>query len=575
MFSWPSDTPLSIVCGPALDSEPGLGPLTLPAYLNELAERFAAREALVFHEADGSVVRWSYEQLREQALGVAKALAAAGLPKGCVVGVLITNRPEWLASLFGIVMAGGVAAPLSTFSTPSELDHLLRKSCASTLIVECQVLKKDFVAIIRELEPVIDEGTPGQLASIQFPFLRRIVAIGDGSCSGAIESWQQFLDTGAHVTEASITVRAAAVSPADPALLYFSSGSTGKPKGILNSHRGVTIQAWRLPRLLAMQDGDAVRGWGANGFFWSGAFVQTVGATLSSGGTLILQPTFNAETALKLIERERVSYIVAWPHQSAQLVEASGWAEADLSSLRFVDHGSALAKHATVQTAWREPRAAYGSTETFTLSTCFPSGTTLEVAGSSHGVPLPGNTIRIVDPITGRTLPLGEAGEIAVKGPTLMLGYIGDPLTETLDEEGYFRTGDGGYIDDQGRLFWQGRLNDIIKTGGANVSPLEIDGELMSVDGVKFSQTVGVPHEELGEMIVTCVVAQEGFVFTESGLRDRLKQRLASFKVPRRILFVDQADMSFTGSEKVRTEALRTFALTRLAGDCSGAEAVA
>ena len=130
--------------------------------------------------------------------------------------------------------------------------------------------------------------------------------------------------------------------------------------------------------------------------------------------------------------------------------------------------------------------------------------------GAEPGEPLPGNTLKIVDPLTGAIVPRGERGEIAVKGPTLMLGYIGIPLDETLDEEGFFRTGDGGYIDERGRLFWEGRLNDIIKTGGANVSPVEVDGVLADHPGVKVSQTVGVPHETLGEMVVACVVPQRG-----------------------------------------------------------------
>ena len=166
-------------------------------------------------------------------------------------------------------------------------------------------------------------------------------------------------------------------------------------------------------------------------------------------------------------------------------------------------------------------------------------------------------------------MPLGERGEIAVKGPTLMLGYIGIPLDETLDDEGFYRTGDGGWIDAEGRLHWQGRLNDIIKTGGANVSPLEIDKVIREVPGVKISQTVGVPDDLLGEMVVSCIVMHDGYDRDEERIRDAAREKLASFKVPRRVLFFDEADVHTTGSAKIKTADLRKIASERLAAEAS------
>jgi fatty-acyl-CoA synthase len=161
-------------------------------------------------------------------------------------------------------------------------------------------------------------------------------------------------------------------------------------------------------------------------------------------------------------------------------------------------------------------------------------------------------------------LPRGARGEIAVKGPTLMLGYVGVPRDETLDEDGFFHTGDGGYLDAAGRLFWEGRLTDVIKTGGANVSPLEIDELLAAHPGVKRVQTVGVPHETLGEMVVSCVVLHDGTVLEETAIRDYARQRLASYKVPRRVLFLCEDELTMTGSDKVKTGALRQLAVERL-----------
>ena len=187
----------------------------------------------------------------------------------------------------------------------------------------------------------------------------------------------------------------------------------------------------------------------------------------------------------------------------------------------------------------------------------YPANTSREVAGDSHGPPLPGNSLKIVDPLTGVVVAVGARGEIAIKGPTLMLGYLGTPLDETLDEDGYFRTGDGGSVDEAGRLFWEGRLNDIIKTGGANVSPVEIDSVIINCPGVKLTQTVGVPHESLGEMVVTCVVRQDGARLDEAAVRDFARVKLASYKAPRRVLFFSESDLALTGSAKVKTADLR------------------
>ena len=547
-----NDRPLSIISGPPLSEEEGLGALTLGGWLREVTERFGPREALVLHE-NGGAIRWTYDELWDRANEVARSLLACGVGKGTRVGVLMTNRPEFLSACFGAALAGCVATTLSTFSTPAELEHLLQSSACSVLLLERNVLKKDFAAMVTALEPAIASARPGELAVAKFPFLRHIASIGGGK--GAIEDWSAFLARGHATSQDLVDATAATVTPADPGVLFFSSGSTAKPKGILSAHRGVTLQLWRWKRYYAA--GDDVRIWSANGFFWSGNFGMAIGGGLSSGGALVLQPTFQAEEALALMQAEKATMAVAWPHQWAQLEAASNWNDVDLSTLKYVDVKTPLGRHPTVKTTWQEPMAAYGNTETFTISAIYPSGTSDEEIAGSSGKPQPGGVFKIIDPLTGVVVPLGERGEIAVKGPTLMLGYIGTPLDETLDGEGFFRTGDGGYVDEAGRLFWQGRLNDIIKTGGANVSPVEIDSVIINCPGVKLTQTVGVPHESLGEMVVTCVVRQDGARLDEAAVRDFARVKLASYKAPRRVLFFSESDLALTGSAKVKTADLR------------------
>ncbi|MGW0180619.1 class I adenylate-forming enzyme family protein [Nocardia sp. NPDC003345] len=552
----------AIVAGPPLSEEPGLGTLTLPGFLREVTDSFGDRTALVSPD-DGT--EWTYAELWDRAHAVARSLRACGVGKDSRVGVLMTNRAEWLAAVFGTSLAGGVAVALSTFSTPPELEHLLRVSGVSVLLFERLVAKTDFGTVLTELEPGLSGAVPGRIDSTAYPFLRYLASVGDPVSGTAVETWAEFLERGAAVDPALVDAATATVQPSDTAVLYFSSGTTSKPKGIRSAHRGVAIQMWRFRRMFGFGPGDDVRCWTANGFFWSGNFAQALGATLAAGGTLILQPLFDAAAALDLMQSHRVTFPVAWPHQHAQLQGAPNWDTADLSSLRFVDRDLPLATHPTIDTDWTEPGHAYGNTETFTITTCFPACTPEEVIAGSSGVPLPGVTVKIADPLTGTALVRGEHGEICVKGPTLMLGYLGIPLDETLDDDGYFHTGDGGYLDEQGRLYWEGRLTDIIKTGGANVSPLEVDEVLGQYPGVKIGRTVGVAHETLGEMVVACVVPHTGRDLVAGEIREHLRAHLASYKVPREILFFTEDDLALTGSAKIKSADLRALAAERLA----------
>lgn len=555
---------LSIVFGPPLSDEPGLGTLTLPGFLREVTQMYGERDALVWRTADG-VTRWTYAQLWERAIEVARALRQCGLGKDARVGVLMTNRPEWIAAVFGTALAGGVAVTLSTFSTLPELDYLIRASAVSVLLFERRVLLKDFAAILAELEPAIGTSRPGTLESAQYPFLRRLALLGEPA--PGIEAWDEFLASGHKEPRELVEATAAQVVPSDAAVLFFSSGSTSKPKGVLSAHRGVCIQLWRFRRMYGFSPDDHVRGWTANGFFWSGNFTMVLGSTLASGGALVLQSTFDAAEALELMQAERVNFPFAWPHQWAQLEGAPNWDQVDLSSVRFADFKTPIAHHPTVLGEWYEPGHAYGNTETFTLMTGYPANTPPEVHADSFGVALPGVTVKITDPLTGDIVRRGEAGEISVKGPTLMLGYIGTPLDETLDSEGFFPTGDGGYLDDAGRLYWQGRLTDIIKTGGANVSPREVDEALIAHSGVKVAQTVGVPHQTLGEVVVSCVVPHDDVILDAEQLLAFLRQRLASYKVPRHVLFFGEDEVALTGNAKIKAGELRELAAKRLAGN--------
>jgi acyl-CoA synthetase (AMP-forming)/AMP-acid ligase II len=551
----------SIIQGMPL-SEDALGALTLGGFLRQVCTDNASREAMVYHLPDGQVVRLSYAEVWDEAMKVARALVARGVGKDSRVGLMVTNRPEWVTGMFGIALTGATCVAMSTFSKGGELEYQLRVAGVSLLIFERRILGRDLAQEMLEFCPELGATSIPMHAS-RLPYLRQAVCIGDDAPAGAFVRWEEFLG-GPLVSAQLVEAMAAEVAPTDRGFIFFSSGSTAKPKAIQHSHRAAAIQSWRWRRIYGV---DAnVRTWSANGFFWSGNFCMGLGTTFAAGGCLVLQSAFHPGEALRLMQVERVSLPVAWPHQWGKLVEDPAYATTDLSSLRYVGELSPLRQHPTVQCDWQEPVSSYGSTETFTLVSAHPSGTAPEIASGNHGYALSGNTIRIVDPLTGQGVPRAQAGEIAVKGPTLMLGYLRMGNEETFDAEGYFRTGDGGFIDEQGRLHWQGRLNDIIKTGGANVSPLEISAAVGECPGVKIVATVGVPHDTLGEMVVACVVPEEGARLDEGTVRAFVGQRLSSYKVPRRVLFIAESDLEMTASNKIKTAALRELAARRIAG---------
>jgi fatty-acyl-CoA synthase len=560
---------LSIVRGTPLEDEQGLGPLTIAGYVSEVARRYAGREALVMRSPSGERVSWTYDDLWNRSVEVAKALIAAGVGKGTRVGVLMTNRLEHVSSVFGIALAGGMTASLSTFSTPSELEYLVQASGVSILLYDRQVLKTDFGGVLCELEPRIRTSAPGSLGSTKFPFLRRLVALdtvtagaGDAAEDGAaVQRWPDFLAGGNALSEELVEARAESVRPSDAGGLFFSSGTTSVPKGIAHAQRAFAIQWWRWPRVLSVK--EPVRSWTGNGFFWSANITMVLGTALSTGGAVILQPTFEAETALRLVEAERVSFMNGRPHQWARLQAAPNWRTADLSSVRYVTRGELIREHPTVKSEWERPNS-YGTTETMTIFSAFTADTPAEIRAGSFGAPLPGNMLKVVDPQTGAVVARRQRGEVCIKGPTLMMGYIGKTPEETFDEEGYFRTGDGGYVDEVGRLYWEGRLNYIIKSGGANVSPEEVDAAIATFPGVKRTQTVGVPHETLSEMVVSCIVPVDGATLKEDDLVAHLKKRLASFKIPRKVLFFEEAEFALTGNEKVKADTIRQLAAKRL-----------
>jgi acyl-CoA synthetase (AMP-forming)/AMP-acid ligase II len=282
---------------------------------------------------------------------------------------------------------------------------------------------------------------------------------------------------------------------------------------------------------------------------------MVMGGTLAAGGCCVLQEVFEPGAALRLLASERVTTPSSWPHQTAALEDHPDWASTDLSAIRHTESFGPYGRHPSVRVdadAWSS-RSAYGATETFTIISSVPADTPVSLRDGHHGAVLPGVTIRI-----------GDDSEIRVKGATLMKGYLKTAPEESFDADGFYATGDAGFVDADGMLHWTGRTNELIKTGGANVSPVEVEEALLRHPDLAASVVVGVPDEKYGELVVLLTVPHPGRDVTATSVQEWLRGRLASYKVPRHVVFVDEAELDKTTNAKLRADAARQLAARHL-----------
>jgi fatty-acyl-CoA synthase len=262
--------------------------------------------------------------------------------------------------------------------------------------------------------------------------------------------------------------------------------------------------------------------------------------------------------------RAPATSIHAWPHQQKAIAEHPSAARRDLTSMVKIEVHSPIAALAGVKENLYDYGTSYGLSETFTICSATRADAPAAERRANNGPPCPGMQLRIVDPATGAPLDPGAEGEIAVKGVTLMRGYYKVAPEQVFDADGYYHTQDGGSIDARGRLVWNGRLGNLIKTGGANVSPVELQEILESHPGLKVGIPIGVEHPTLGEALVLCAVPLEGASPDEAEVRAWLRARVAAYKVPRRVLFFRADELAYTGNQKIQLEPLKQAALRRL-----------
>jgi fatty-acyl-CoA synthase len=537
--------------------------LTWGHFLADCAQRHGDQWAITFEGASTS-----YRSLEARARGLARALVGAGVVKGARVAVHMANRTEWAEAAFAVGMLGAVLVPVNTFAARDEFDFIMRHSDTSLLLMQPSLGKHAFLDDLVAGHPEIETGSFGEIRCIALPQLRGVACLGLTESRGGVLDWDSLLERGAGVTDALLDALCEQVDPSDDAMIIYTSGTTSRPKGVVHTQRAGILQGRRFADLMRLAADDVV--FTTYPFFWTAGIAMSLVPTLASGARLVLQEIFEPGEALDLIESERATAVHAWPHQQKALGEHPTAGSRELTAVKKVEFSAPIAKLAGISEDVYGAGASYGSSETFTISSMIACDAPVELRNSTSGRPLPGMKLRIVDPESGARLPAGTEGEIAVKGVTFMRGYQKVLPELYLDADGFFRTQDGGSLDGDGYLHWSGRLSNLIKTGGANVSPVEIEETLERHPGVKVAIAVGVGHPTLGEVVVLCAVPVAGEVLDEDEIRGFLRKRLAAYKVPKRVLAFRSDELSYTANQKVQVAPLAEAARRKLAEE--GAE---
>ena len=514
---------------------------TLPDLLDEMAARHPGREAVV-----GTSGRLTYGQWRTRARDLARGLHRLGVHRGDKVALLMPNRAEWLVVDFAVTLLGATLVPISTWSRPRELEYVLNHCDASTLVTVDRFLGQDYLATLAEMAP----------GSARLPRLRRVVALG-GERRPGLTRFEDLTDLGRDVTDAEIDAAQRALTPEDIAYILYTSGTTSTPKGVQLQHRGLIENMWNIGERQRLTADD--RMWMGISLFWGFGCENALLAVMTHGGAVVLQEQFEAGEALALIERERCSVYYGTPNIALALWEHPDRAHSDLRSLRTgAAIGSPQAMRMVMEVGAREICNVYGLTECYGNCAVTDAHDTVDVRLHTVGRPLPGMDVRVVDPETRRELPPGEVGEIVIRG-YMTPGYYKDPQknAEAFDADGFFRSGDFGTFDDDGRLRFRGRLKEMVKTGGINVAPLEVEEVLASHPVVEQVYVIGLPDPRREEVLAAVVVLKEGGDVSAEALRVFCRERLAAFKVPHVFRFAKRAELPVTATGKVQKVKLR------------------
>jgi acyl-CoA synthetase (AMP-forming)/AMP-acid ligase II len=515
--------------------------------LDSTAERFADQVAV----RDGAV-DLSYAELARDAQAFGAALVGTGVEPGDRVAIWCGNCAEWIVAALGLFAAGAVLVPVNTRFKGAEAADILSRSGARVLVTVTDFLGTDYVAML--------ESTGAALPALE----TIVVARGTASSRGA--AWRGFIASAKPESLVEVQRRSAALGPDDPSDILFTSGTTGVPKGVVMTHGRTLAVATDWVAMTGLRAGDVYLQ--VNPYFHMFGLKAGILASVASGATMLPEPVFDVDRALARVASDRVTVLPGPPTLYQSILDHPDRTRHDLTTLRVAVTGAAdipveLVRRVHDELPFSNVVTGYGLTEGGTA--CATSADDdAEVIATTVGRPRPGFEVRIAGE-GGRDAETGQAGEVLLRGGSIMAGYLDNPeeTAKVLDADGWLRTGDLGVLDDAGRLRIVGRIKDMFIVGGFNAYPAEIENALLRHPAVVQAAVIGIPDQRLGEVGMAFVVVS-GEVSGEDVI-GWSRNNMANYKVPRVVEIVDALPLNATG--KVMKETLREGAARRTAGD--------
>lgn len=520
---------LSHAIGPR---QPVVRDLTLGDLLRSAAETAPDRLALICGAPDPAARRqWTYAELYAESRRTAQALLQRFEP-GERVAVWAPNIPEWIVMEFGAAMAGLVLVTVNPGFRTHEAEHVFTHSRAAGIAVHPEFRGNPMLAIVEELQP-------------RCPDLREVIRF---------DQWSAFLDSG-DGSDRDLP----RVDPGDPAMIQYTSGTTGLPKGAVLHHRGVVNNSAHTLECMKVPDGPV---WLTTmPMFHAGGCLLCVVGAVSKRGTQVLVESFDPGLVLELIETYRCDGMSTVPTMLVSMLEHPNFASTDLSSLRNLSAGGSTVPAPLVATFQERLGATFtilfGQTECSPMATMTEPDDSIADKARTIGRPMPNTEVKIVDPATGDTVPIGVVGEFCTRGYHVMHGYFDDPAATaaTVDADGWLHTGDLCSMDDRGYCMIEGRLKDMIIRGGENIYPRELEELLFAHPKVGEVAIIGLPDDKWGEEVAAFIRPIAGERVDKAELFAYVREHLAPYKTPRHWFELDAFPM--TGSGKIQKYRLR------------------
>jgi fatty-acyl-CoA synthase len=536
--------------------EPSLIEEPIGDYFRAVATRFADREALVSRHQG---VRMSYAELDRESSRLASALLRADLQTGDRAGIWAHNSGEWLLMQLATAKIGVILVNINPAYRITELEYALNKVGCRMLVTMTSFKTSDYAGMVRELAPELAAAANGEMKAQRAPALRRVVSLGDSLVPG-MQPFAELLAMG-DPDDAAVEASGARLAATDAINIQFTSGTTGFPKGATLTHRNILNNGYFIGEAMKLSERDRL----CIPVPLYHCFGMVLGnlACLTHGSTIVYpNDGFDPLTVLQTVQEERCTGLHGVPTMFIAELGHPRFAEFDLSSLRTgIMAGSPCPIEVMKQVVSRmhiaEITIAYGMTETSPVSCQSSTDSPLERRVSTVGRVQPHLEIKIVDPATGKTVPPGEPGEFCTRGYSVMAGYWNDEerTREAIDGEGWMHTGDLATMDDEGWINIVGRIKDMVIRGGENIYPREIEEFLYRHPAVSDVQVVGVPDRRFGEELCAWIILKPGASADADAIREFCKDRIAHYKVPRYVRFVDAFPMTITG--KIQKFAMR------------------